>query len=745
MIIQIRCNTARARVRSASALLCGLFALLCAPSWALQAIPVTGKITLDGKLTEPDWQRAPVSGDFIENLPREKEPARVRTEVRVLYDSTAIYFGIRAFDPEPQDIYAPFVRRDKVFGTQDIFNVWIDPTGARKFAQFFRVNARGVLADGVWNEDNTDEDFSPDFDFEAVPARLADGWSAEFRIPWASLRLPHPAPEKLTFIVFRNMPRETRIRMSNVSLGRDPACFLCVAEELTGIRDLPRASGLTIAPYVAVNSSRSREGSGPSASTSSETKISAGADVKWRPSPEWVLDATFRPDFSQLELDTPQLKGNTRFALSVQEKRPFFLEGTDLYSTPYNLIYTRSVTDPLWGARATYRSESADAMALTVKDRGGGFIILPGTYFSDFRDQGGSQSTVARGRVPFTLASGGGSVGALFSDRTYDDGSNNRAASIDGIFKPGNESRVRAQVFASQTDDRVTGKRSDGHAAYLDGSFDNGVNHLWMSASSLSPDFRSDNSIITQNGFNELKTEAWRCLKRDGFFHTVCPGVFGREQRAWDGTPLARSITPNFFMNGNRNSDWNLQARWFNYMRVQSGGRWHHAPTVYARAEGNPGGWLPYVFVESEVGRGVDVVTDTLAKMTFTGITLTMRPHERVELEWKFNDFRLNDIDSARWRLHEHSLQLVGVGYITALDTLRLIAQRTLSKRNPDAYDFPVTPRAKRDVVSLVFSHKRGLGREFNLGVTQSSAQESLRPRRATTEVFAKMAWAFTL
>ena len=739
--------------KAAGVLASVLFAFGSTHVHALQAIPLTGKITLDGKLDEADWQRAPMSGDFIENLPREKQPARVKTEVRVLYDSTAIYFGIRAYDPEPENIYAPFVRRDKVFGTQDIFNLWIDPTGARKFAQFFRVNARGVLADGVWNEDNTEEDFSPDFDFEAVPALLSDGWSAEFRIPWASLRLPHPAPERLAFIVFRNMPRETRIPMSNVSLGRDPECFLCVAKELTGIRNLPLASGLTIAPYVAVNTSRSREGSGTGlgekAITSSETKVSAGADIKWRPSPEWVLDATFRPDFSQLELDTPQLKGNTRFALSVQEKRPFFLEGTDLNSTPYNLIYTRSVTDPLWGARATYRSESADATALTAKDRGGSFIILPGTYYSDFRDQGGSQSTVARVRMPFMVASGvaagSGSVGALFSDRTYDDGSSNRAASIDGIFKPGNESRLRAQVFASQTDDRVTGIRSDGHAAYVDGNFDDGVNHLWMGASSLSPNFRSDNSIITQNGFNELKAETWRCLKRDNFFHTLCPGVFAREQRAWDGAPLARAITPTLYMNGNRNSEWNLQPRWFNYARVQRSGRWHHTPTLYARAEGNPRGWLPYAFVESEVGRGVDVATDTLAKMMFTGITVTTRPHERVELEWKASDFRLNDIDSARWRLHEYSLQLVGVGYITARDTVRLIAQRTLSKRNPDAYDFAVTPRKKRDVVSLVFSHKRGLGREFNLGVTQGNGQASSQRSRATTEVFAKMSWTFSL
>jgi hypothetical protein len=718
-------------------------AIFSSAALALQAIPTTEKITLDGKLDEPDWQRAPMSANFIENMPREKQPARDRTEVRVLYDNEAIYFGVRGFDTAPEKIYAPFVRRDKVFGTMDNFIVWIDPTGAKKFAQFFRVNARGVLADGVWNEDNSDEDWSPDFDFEAVPARLADGWSAEFRIPWASLRLPHPTPEKLNFIVFRNQPRETRIRTTNVVLGRDPACFLCVAEELTGLRDLPKTSGLTVTPYAAVNSSRTRIGE----QTSSETKFSAGADIKWRPSPEWVLDATFRPDFSQLELDTPQLKSNTRFALSVQEKRPFFLEGSDLFSTPYNLIYTRSITDPLWGARSTYRSEKMDATLLTVADRGGGFVILPGTYFSDARNQGASQSTFARVRVPFTAGGGGGngSFGGLLSDRTYDDGTTNRTASVDGLFRPNNESRVRAQLFASSTDDRVLKTKGDGHAAYVDGSFDDGIHHVFASVASVSPKFRSDNSIVTQNGYDAVKFEAWRCIKREGFFNNLCPGVFSGETRATSGEALGRYITPQIYANGNRNSEWSLQPRWLNYARVQEGGRWHHTPTLYAKGEGNPGGWLPYAFVEVESGRGVDVAVDTLARMLFTGVTLNTRPHERLELEWKMSDFRLNDIDSSRWRLHERTLQLIGVGYITANDTLRLIAQHTRSERNPLAYVFAVTPKSQSQAVSLVYSHKRGLGREFNLGITQGNQRVSAQPQRTTTEVFAKLSWAFSL
>ena len=730
------------RFYSAAGAICSLlFSLIPVNVWALQALPLKGPITLDGKLDEADWQRAPMSAGFIENMPREKQPARDKTEVRVVFDHEALYFGVRAYDSEPSKIYAPYVRRDKVFGNQDNFIVWIDPTGARKFAQFFRINARGVLGDGAWNEDALEEDFSPDFDFQAVHALLPDGWSAEFRIPWVSLRLPHPTPEKLSFIVFRNQPRETRIRTSSVVLGREPSCFLCVAEELTGLTDLPRTTGLTVTPYAAVNISEMKRGG----EKQRETKFSGGADIKWRPSSEWVLDATFRPDFSQLELDTPQLKSNTRFALSVQEKRPFFLEGSDLYSTPLNTIYTRSITDPLWGSRATYRSERADATVLTVADRGGGFIILPGTYSSDFRDQGASQATLARARVPFAGASGTGSAGVLFADRNYDDGSSNRVASIDGVYKPGDEMRFRVQGMVSQTNDVLAGGRGNGYAMVADGFYDNGREHLYARYTAISPKFRADNSIIVQNGYSVLEIESWQCRKVDGFFNQLCPGLNAKEQRTWDNTPLNRSVTPVLALNGNRNSFWNFQPRWLNYARTRDGGAWHHIPTVYARAEGNPSTRFPYAFFETEHGRGVDVATDTRARMMFNGVTLNWRAHERIELEGSVSDYRLHDLTSARWRLHETTMQLVGVGYMTAQDTLRLIAQRSLSRRNAEIYSFAVTPRSHTQAVSLVYSHKRGLGRELNVGVTHGNARASLQAGRVTTEIFAKLSWAISI
>jgi Domain of unknown function (DUF5916) len=728
--------------------LCGVVALctfLINTASAHQAVRATSAITLDGKLDEADWERVSPLDRWVENMPNEKAPSRYRTEVRFLYDQNALYVGLKGFDPDTTLMDAPFVRRDKVFGSQDNFVVWIDPTGARKFAQFFRINARGILADGSWTEDNGNEDFAPDYDFEAVAHIDKDFWSAEMRIPWTSLRIPHPLPEKLTFIVFRNMPRETRIRSSTANLGRDPTCFLCVADELTGITDIPKTSGVTLTPYVTGNFRQVKEGG----ASSRESKFNAGADVKWRPTSEWVIDATLRPDFSQLELDQPQLKSNTRFAIFQQEKRPFFLEGTDLLSLVGDSIYTRSITDPLWGARTTYRSASLDATVLTVADRGGGFVVLPNTYFSDFQEQGKSQATIARARVPYTLTTGNGSVGVLLSDRTYENDTSNRVAAIDALYKPSDASRLRAQWAGSQTRDaeRRNGPAlRNGHNFFADALYDDGRDHVYANYSEFSPNYRFDNALISQNGFRSTTAEIWRCFKpKEQFLNNICPTISARETRSWSNVPLQRYVTPGIFASGLRNSEWNFQPRFINYRRVEDSGKWHHTPTIFFHGEGNPGQRVRSLWTDIELGRSIDVVTDDLAKLSSVSFGGTLRPHERIEIEPSVNDFRLFNLRGSGWRLTERTAQVTSIGYITARDTLRLIAQYTLSKRNPLAYSFSVTPRTQTDALSLVYAHKRGLGREIDIGVTRSNERATARTTKTTTEIFAKLSWTLSL
>ena len=157
---------------------------------ALQARPLLPgeRLTLDGRLDHPAWQRAPVHSQFVEKWPQTGAAPHQATRVRVLFDAQALYVGVEALDDAPARIRAPWVRHDGVNRTQDFVVVYIDAIGSRQSAQFFRVNAAGSLADGMHTAADDSEDFSPDFDFDAATSSHATGWTAVFRIPFSSLR-----------------------------------------------------------------------------------------------------------------------------------------------------------------------------------------------------------------------------------------------------------------------------------------------------------------------------------------------------------------------------------------------------------------------------------------------------------------------------------------------------------------------------------------------------------------------------
>ncbi|HET9578498.1 MAG TPA: DUF5916 domain-containing protein, partial [Usitatibacter sp.] len=452
-----------------------LFALLLGAAGFAFAIEVHHlapgeRITLDGRFDEPAWERASVLDRFYEVAPQNQAAPKVRTEARFLYDRQALYVGIKAYDPDLTQLRAPFARRDNVLADQDMLVVDIDPVGNRKFAHFFRVNPRGSIGDGLFNDDTLNEDFSPDIDFDVVTGRFEGGWTAEFRIPFSSLRYTDPPSKTWSVMVYRTWPRDQLYRISSSPLPREQTCFLCLNEPLTGLDDLPAAGHLELTPNATWRTSITREGDAP---RRRESELVPSLDVKWRPRADVVVDATLNPDFSQVELDTPQLAGNTQFALFFPEKRPFFLEGADILQSPLQAIYTRSVTDPAWGARATQRAERFDGTVLVTRDDGGGLVLLPNSYttnvaLQDFK----STATFARARWHADHEIG---VGGVFTDRTLDGGGYNRVAGPDVVWFPNTAHRLRAQVLGSWTTAQPTadgtlrkGELETSHAALLD-------------------------------------------------------------------------------------------------------------------------------------------------------------------------------------------------------------------------------------------------------------------------------------
>ena len=168
----------------------------------------TSPVTIDGALNEDAWQTAQEFDTFHEFLPNSGNaaPAALRTSVRLLIDDGALVFGIRAWDPAPENLRGSLARRDKVGTDQDFIGIWLDPTGHGRAAQFVRVNTAGVLNDGMYRADEDESDLGPDFPIDAAVQRLPDGYSMEVRWPLSNLRFPYADGKAWRVMIERNVP-----------------------------------------------------------------------------------------------------------------------------------------------------------------------------------------------------------------------------------------------------------------------------------------------------------------------------------------------------------------------------------------------------------------------------------------------------------------------------------------------------------------------------------------------------------
>ncbi|PTT91305.1 hypothetical protein DBR42_04080, partial [Pelomonas sp. HMWF004] len=606
------------------------------PPTALRLAPADAAPAIDGRLDDDAWQRAPVYERFAQYMPADKQPAHWRTTVQVVVTADALVFGIRAWDPEPGRIRAPLARRDQVKADQDYVAVFIDPVGHRRTAQYVRVNPAGAIEDGLYAAEEAAEDTAPDFDVEAAATTLADGYSIELRWPLAALRFAHADGAPWRVMVARNIPREERtLNVSAPALTKDALSFIAELQPLEGLGDLVEQvrerSFIAFRPELTLRSTRDSDETG----TRRSRKASLGAEFKWRPRADWVLDATLNPDFSQVELDAPQLAGNTRFALSVPEKRPFFLESSDVVgptqadesgeNRSLAAFYTRAITDPDWGLRATWRGAGAEATALSLHDAGGGQVLRAGAFATRSGLQpAGSQASFARGRMQL----GSLGVAGLVSKRDFGNGLGTQVAGSDGVWRAGESDQWRGHLLLSTTTlgldadgevQRVARQR--GHRAWL------GWRHMdadWfanVNIEEVSPRFANDNGFVSQSGvrrasaFGYLRlgaqelagvglhdTEAQLTLQETRALADPLLGVAG-------GQVVERRFQPGFWFAAARNTGvWGHVG--LDQHRARSGGPLHPTRTLLMGFDSNPNELLSFLSAEVEWGRRLDVDAD---------------------------------------------------------------------------------------------------------------------------------------
>jgi hypothetical protein len=411
------------------------------PRPSLQAVKVDQAPAVDGRVAgDPVWDAVPAGADFTQVAPSEGAPMSERTEVRVVYTDTTLYIGVIAFDRTPSAIVSASPKRDGSLDEVDSIRLILDtyrdrqsgfvfgtsPAAAEYDAQVVNEGQGGNFTSGQAGGSGGGFNINWDGTWRVATAITDDGWSAEFAIPFRTLRYPDAPDQRWGF----NVQRTIRRRNESGFWAELPRQYdlnrLSMAGELTGL-EIPQQRNLKIFPYV-LGLARNEMGANRTV-----TKGDIGADVKYSVTPSLTLDVTVNTDFAQVEVDEQQVNLD-RFTLFFPEKRPFFLENAGLFSVgspgEAEIFFSRSIGigprgEPipiLGGARLSGRLGGATIGLLNMQTDEVENVAAPANV------------TVARIRRDLPNRS---AVGAMFVNR-QDTGSralddaHNRSMAVDG-------------------------------------------------------------------------------------------------------------------------------------------------------------------------------------------------------------------------------------------------------------------------------------------------------------------------
>ena len=301
------------------------------------ALKIDEPIRVDGALDEEAWAKAPALSDFVQFQPDRGAPASVRTVVRILYDDRAVYVGFENFDPEPDRIAARLSKRDSDLREDDSVVVCLDTHNDRRSCYFFLTNLLGAQFDGRITDNGLTTDMTWDGVWRSAARRTETGWTAEMAIELSSLKYRPGKDMTWGLGLARVFPR--RLESSFWQGLVDSPYRVSQFGLLTGL-DLERASKtLQVVPHVIGRLEDWRDAG-----------ASVGLDARYAFSQTVSGDLTVNPDFATVEADQEQIN-LTRFALSLPEKRNFFLEGSEIYQQRIQLFYSRRIGDIYGGAK----------------------------------------------------------------------------------------------------------------------------------------------------------------------------------------------------------------------------------------------------------------------------------------------------------------------------------------------------------------------------------------------------------
>jgi len=507
---------------------------------------------IDGELENPIWEGGVVLDTFTQYEPQEGAQPTEKTIAYIGYDSKNLYIAVRCYDSNPKAIRACLTQRDNVMGDDGI-TVYLDTFNDKKRAFVFQVNPCGVQVDGIYTEERRRGrggggffGFDRNFDtFFLTDANIDDeGYTVEVAIPFKSLRFPNTPTQVWGLQIMRNIRRKNE-EIYWRPRSRDVNGFLIQAGTLEVEGQIEKGKNFEIMPVLTGMKEQD-----------AKFDPDPGFNIKYGITSDLTADVAINPDFSQIEADMPQIDVNQRYELYYPEKRPFFLEGKDFFDTPFELVYTRKIVNPLWGTKLSGKVGKTTIGFMSAYDETPAEIDNPWESEPDIT---GFRSLVNVFRVKRDLYSES-HIGFILTDKemglSWNNITNNynRVAGFDGHFKFLNNYRIAFQILGSQT---KWGNEKTGIVPAMSFNFSRQARHLTFSMdyNQIPEDFEASLGFFRRKDIRSFNSRiSYAFLPMNDIIVDFRPSIEYRRIYDFNNTLTDEELGFRFFISGWRGS-----------------------------------------------------------------------------------------------------------------------------------------------------------------------------------------------
>lgn len=705
---------------------------------------ITTAPTIDGDVQSSEWQHALSIEINIETEPGENTPAPVATEGLVMEDGETLYVAFIAQDPDPDQIRAFYRDRDLLWD-DDWVAVVLDTFNDERRAFEFYTNPLGVQADDIWDDVNQRADRAWNAIWDSAGQITEFGYTVEMAIPLKQLRFtPQQGSQTWGINLRRYYPRDRETQLSDTPRDRNVSCYLCQVAKASGFAELEPSMNLILIPTLVAAANETRD---PATGEwiGGDNDPQASFDVRWGITQDTYLNATINPDFSQVEADVAQLDINQTFSLFFPERRTFFLDGADYFDTFRNLVYTRNIANPDYGAKITGKNGPHTFGLLAANDETTSFII-PRSLSSRIASLGDKKSDVAIARYRYDIFQNS-TVGALVTNREGD-GYSNRVTSLDATLRPTEQDTIYIQTMHSESEYPLQIQERFNQGADLSDSSTvieyqhNDRNWDWRFGHyDWGEDFRADLGFINRVDYiYQVATvgHTW-WWSGDSFFNRI---RFAADyDRTEDQSGLLLEEETEFFLNMNGP----LQSSLFGLF---GGSKTYWNGQYFDEQFNNLNlSFVPLPNLQLGINMRVEDVVDFAN--TRLGHSRRFRPeiryqfgrHLQLDLEHTIQNF---DVDGGR--LFTANLTNFRTTYqFNNRSFLRVIVQLDDRERNQDLYTFPVDSVSKELTTQLLYSYRVNAATRFFVGYSDAGFQDDSQDSiyQTNRSFFAKFSYAW--